>query len=99
MSAEMELLKEINQRAIRVESRMVQLGDFVGANLRTKMRVDVHSDDQGTWVEVDAVDVSMSRIHTALREARVHEGSIPIRFDGNDIGMIFPHNIPQKGES
>lgn len=91
------LLKQINDRAIRIESRMVKLGDHVGSNLRTKMRVGVHSDDLGTWVEVDAVDVSMSRIHTALREAHVHEGQIPIRFEGKDIGLIFPRNIPRKG--
>jgi hypothetical protein len=97
MSAELTELKEIKQRVARMESRMVQLGDHVGANLRTKMRVDVHTDDHGTWVDVDAVDVSLSRIHTALREAGVHEGQIPINLNGVMIAMLYPHNVPQKG--
>lgn len=97
MSAEMALLKEINQRAARMESRMVQLGDHVGANLRTKMRVDVRRDGPEVWVDVDAVDVSLSRIHTALREAGVHEGEIAVRHKNVAIAMIFPAAIPQKG--
>jgi hypothetical protein len=99
MSAEMDLLNEINQRAIRVESRMVQLGDYVGANLRTKMRVDVRDDRGEVWVEVDAVDVSMSRIHTALREASVHAGVIPVLFNGKTIATVYPDQFPQKGSA
>lgn len=100
MSAEMELLKEINQRAARMESRMVQLGDHVGANLRTKMRTEVIRSDgaQPQWyVKVDAVDVSLSRIHTALREAGVHSGEVQIYLNDACIAVIFPAAIPQKG--
>jgi hypothetical protein len=75
ISDEMELLREVNQRATRIESRMVQLGDYVGANLRTKMRVHVERDDTGVWVEIDALDVSLSRIVTSLREQGIRKGS------------------------
>lgn len=98
MATEMEILLEINQRATRLESRMVQLGDHVGANLRTKMRVDVQREGGRVWVDVDAVDVSLSRIHTALREASVHTGEVEIMLGGVVIATIFPHNVPQKGQ-
>jgi hypothetical protein len=100
MSAEMEKLIEINQRVARMESRMVQLGDHVGANLRTKMRTEVVKEaGRGPHVEVDAADVSLSRIHTALREAAVHSGEIPIYLNGVEIAVIYPANIPQKGST
>jgi hypothetical protein len=77
---------------------VVQLGDHVGANLRTKMRVDVIKEPgKGPRVDVDAVDVSMSRIHTSLREAGVHVGEIPIYLNGVEIAVIYPANVPQKG--
>lgn len=97
MGAELDLLKEINQRAVRLESRMVQLGDYVGANLRSKMRVDVRRDGPEVWVDVDAVDVSLSRIHTALREAGVHEGEICVRHNNVAIAVVYPEAFPQKG--
>jgi hypothetical protein len=88
ISDEMELLREVNQRATRIESRMVQLGDYVGANLRTKMRVHVERDDTGVWVEIDALDVSLSRIVTSLREQGIRKGWIAVNLNGRQITRI-----------
>lgn len=62
--------KEMLDRVIRIESRMVQLGDFVGANLRTKQRITIHEYATGTAVEIDALDVSLARIYTELSQHR-----------------------------
>ncbi|WP_168788034.1 hypothetical protein [Paraburkholderia aromaticivorans] len=87
MKSQQDLRCEINQCAIRMESRVVQLGDHVGANLRTKMRTDVHEGANGIWVDVDACDVSISRIRTALREAGIKEKQVPVRPNGKTIAI------------
>lgn len=90
---EMKLLREVNQRTTRLESRMVQLGDYVGANLCTKMRVHVERNDTGVWVEIDALDVSLSRIVTSLREQGIRKGWIAVELNGRQITRIDLGNI------
>lgn len=89
----MKLLREVNQRTTRTESRMVQLGDHVGANLRLRMRTDVKRDGKSVWVEVDALDVSISRIVTALQERGIREGQISVALNGRQIMIIDLANI------
>lgn len=100
MSTELEKLDEINMRMIRTESRLVQLGDYVGANLRTKMRVEVrfNGGDPVPYVVVDALDVSASRIVTALREAGVRSGDVLVYLDGKVIATVYPAAVPQWGD-
>jgi hypothetical protein len=89
MRTDKDRLDEINQRATRLESRLVQLGDYVGANLRTRMRIVVRSDGQDTWVDVDAFDVSISRIVTTLREQGIQKGMlVPVRLMGQLIATV-----------
>jgi len=87
---ELALLQEINQRVTRTESRMVQLGDFVGTNLRVRMRVAVRKQEGAVWVEVDALDTSISRIYTELREHGIAGMAVPVRLDGKDIATVYP---------
>jgi hypothetical protein len=61
-----ELLAEVLQRSIRMETRMVQLGDHVGANLREKQRIEVEPTKESVVVYIDAMDVSLSRIATEI---------------------------------
>lgn len=71
MKTDSQLIHEIADRVTRVESRVVQLGDHVGANLRTKQRIEVvRSNYVGDppRIEVDALDVSLSRILAELRQ-------------------------------
>lgn len=82
------LLHEINQRVTRTESRIVQLGDFVGANLRAKQKIEVREEVDGWVVEIDALDVSLSRIASALRDARRLYGIYPIYFNKQTVGTI-----------
>lgn len=57
-----EVLGEILDRVVRTETRVVQLGDHVGANLRSKQRIDVEPTRESVVVYIDALDVSLSRI-------------------------------------
>lgn len=59
------LLHELRDRAVRTESRIVKLGDHVGANLRTTQRITLTP--QG--VEIDSLDVSVSRILSEIEKA------------------------------
>ncbi|WP_433704423.1 hypothetical protein [Paraburkholderia sacchari] len=89
MKIEQEKLNEINQRVTRLESRLVQLGDHVGANLRTKMRIVLHKDEHGVWVDVDALDVSMSRILNELQRLGVEKDThLPVKCNGGTIGSV-----------
>ncbi|BDD92411.1 hypothetical protein PanNE5_18510 [Pandoraea sp. NE5] len=90
MTTELEILQEVRDRVVRTESRMVQLGDFVGTNLRVRMHIEVRDVDGDVWVDVDALDVSVSRIYTALEQAGVHGIAVPVRRNGRDIAMVYP---------
>lgn len=83
-------LCEILDRTKRTECRMVQLGDHVGANLRTKLHIDVKKDEHDTWVEVDALDVSISRIIAELKRLGIKKGThLPVRLNGGTIATVF----------
>ncbi|CAN7461849.1 hypothetical protein LJR130_003039 [Variovorax sp. LjRoot130] len=83
-----QIATEIRDRVVRLETRIVQLGDYVGANLRTKQRITIvpansHSPPGAVRVEIDAMDVSVSRILTELRQHGVKEGGpIDVFCDG-----------------
>ncbi|WP_434717192.1 hypothetical protein P5X00_40065 (plasmid) [Paraburkholderia sp. A2RO-4L] len=91
-SAEMKLLRELNQRTTRLESRMVQLGDHVGANLRLKMRIEVcRPGDAGCapYVEIDALDVSISRVTTVLQDMGIDE-AIDVYLKNKRVATVYP---------
>ena len=88
--------KEINElldRTRRLESRMVQLGDHVGANLRSKQRIDVHDAAGSPYVTIDALDVSVSRIVTELAQHNVRHGKVDVFLDGRAVFSIYLGNI------
>lgn len=81
-------LKEIRDRIVRLESRMVQLGDHVGANLRTKQKIEIHPADTGVWVDIDSLDVSLSRIVTELQQRGLETKGVVIRLHGADVAAL-----------
>jgi type VI protein secretion system component Hcp len=87
----MTLLREVNQRTTRLESRMVQLGDYVGANLRTRMRIEVcRPKDAGRpYIEIDALDVSISRIVSVLQEMNITE-DVDVYLNKVRVATIYP---------
>lgn len=80
--------EETLQRLTRIETRIVQLGDHVGVNLRSKQRVVIHDDITGVWVEVDALDVSLSRIITELEKAGAGPGRVPVAYRGHPVASV-----------
>lgn len=65
-----EAMLELLERNRRIETRLVQLGDHVGANLREKQRITIIG--MGTpnlMVEVDSAEVSIARILVELDDA------------------------------
>lgn len=77
-------MKELLDRTRRLESRMVQLGDFVGANLRSKQRIEVRlrQPSETAYVVIDALDVSVSRIVTELWQHGVRHGLVDVILGG-----------------
>ena len=60
----------ILQRSVRTESRLVTLADHLGVELRQAPRVHVDWDKSGgayIYTHIDALDVSLSRIITAVQ--------------------------------
>jgi hypothetical protein len=85
------LLKELRERTVRLESRVVQLGDHVGSNLRERMRMEVKKDGQGdVFVEIDALDVALSRVLVTLREHGYKSGEVPVLLNGQRVATVFP---------
>ena len=80
--------EETLQRLTRIETRIVQLGDHVGVNLRSKQRVVIHDDATGVWVEIDALDVSLSRINTELEKFGAKPGRIPVAYRGRPAAFV-----------
>jgi hypothetical protein len=92
--------KETLERVIRLESRMVQLGDHVGANLRTKQRIDIRASDTAACrisITIDSLDVSLSRIYQevnlfyqsnpAFKEWCIH--SVPVFWKGKQVMQVY----------
>jgi len=95
------LEQELKDRLVRIESRMVQLGDYVGANLRTKQRINIVQSASGVAIEIDAMDVSMSRIYAELAHTTWANGPptqpIPVYHKGRMALMIYPERVPAGG--
>lgn len=90
MTHQLEIdLKEIKERATRIESRVVQLGDHVGANLRLKLRIQPMKDAEtgARMVSVDCFDVSISRILSELQEWGWH-GDVQVKIQGERIATL-----------
>lgn len=89
-----ERLDEVKDRLVRMESRMVQLGDHVGANLRVREKIDVKKDAQGdAFVEIDTPEQSLSRIVRIMRERGIKTGEVPLLIDGVRVAVIYPARI------
>jgi hypothetical protein len=98
-----EKVQKILERVVRTESRVVQLGDHVGANLRQQQRIEIHNVGSNLWqVEIDAMDVSLSRIVSELRRRQIRAHAVGVWLEGQLVATVYPeaiHNIPvPKGQ-
>lgn len=98
MKTDSQLIQEVADRVTRIESRVVQLGDHVGANLRTKQRIEIVPNVYGDppYIEVDALDVSLSRILAELRQNASAFALYPIdiRHKGQRIATLLAPRDP-----
>lgn len=84
-------VQEILDRVVRTESRVVQLGDHVGANLRHKMRIELHNVSGNVWqVEIDALDVSLSRIVAELQRHQIEAQAVGVWLEGRLVATVYP---------
>lgn len=84
-------VQEILDRVIRTESRVVQLGDHVGANLRQKQRIEIHNVAGNVWqVEIDALDVSLSRIVAELQRNQIEVQAVGVWLEGRLVATVYP---------
>lgn len=90
MNNDHDTLQEVLQRTTRIESRIVQLGDHVGANLRSKQRIEVKYSTNGmARVEIDAMDVSLSRIAAELKN-HGFDAPASVWHDGRLVATLYP---------
>lgn len=83
--------QEVLDRVIRIESRVVQLGDHVGANLRTKQRIEIDWAGEYPTVEIDSLDVSLSRIYAQLSQAkRPITGVVHVYHNNKRVMTVYP---------
>lgn len=83
-----QTLREILDRVTRLESRLVQLGDYVGANLRSKQKIEIVDDH----VEIDALDVSVSRILAEIRQRRPGmRGAVSVFHQSRRVMSLWVH--------
>lgn len=96
MKSDHELIIEIADRVTRTESRVVQLGDHVGANLRHKQRIEIFRGTGAPRVEIDALDVSISRI---ISELKRYEVSSPtgVWLEGRLVATVYPKPLGSSG--
>jgi len=83
-----KMLRDMRDRLVRVESRVVQLGDYVGANLRTKARVEIRFDGDECVVEIDTMDMSVGRIFTTFQQERVQVDRATLVCNGTRLGVL-----------
>jgi hypothetical protein len=93
MGTDTTLLMDIRDRMVRVESRLVQLGDFVGANLRSRQKIDVVPPENGSDVvstTVDSLDVSIARIYAEMATAGFIDVEADVFVDGAHVATLYP---------
>ena len=93
MSTAEQIAKETLERVTRLESRIVQLGDHVGANLRSKQKIDIYrSALDEPIVRIDSLDVSVSRILTELRQAGAHAHQVHVYHGDRLVFTLYPNH-------
>lgn len=95
-----QIARETLERVTRLESRMVQLGDHVGANLRTKQRIEIvrlPDFPNRPYVRIDSLDVSISRILTELRQANLRVREIDVYIGEMEQHVITLYPPTSKG--
>lgn len=85
-----DLVREIRDRVSRTETRIVVLGDHVGADLRSSKRVTIkmHPRTAEPWVDLTSMDVSLSGIINELASTGEFLGDVCVMHKGVHVATI-----------
>lgn len=98
MNHETELLMELRSRAIRTESRLVQLGNFLGASLAEKTPITITPFQGHVHIAIEALDISVSRIYTELlgQGVTIPEDGAQVYLHGVHVFTVNPVPLTHK---
>jgi hypothetical protein len=83
-----DMLGEIRDRTVRMESRLVQLGDHVGANLRQKQEIRIYQQGEVWFAEIDALDMSLARVFAMFQQQKVRAASAVLMCKGKRVALL-----------
>jgi hypothetical protein len=83
-------MSEILDRVIRIETRLMKLGDVLGVNLRSKDKITVtHVHGKEYDVEISALDVSISAIISACKEQGISGILVNVHYGDDQIADVW----------
>lgn len=90
------ILKEIQQRVTRIESRICRLGDALDVPLRSTSKglKLISAGPTAATVEAPALDVALSEIVRFLTELGIQGKVVSIKYQGAVIATIYPKEQP-----
>lgn len=89
MTKDYEILQQILQRVVRIETRMIQLGDKLGVNLKGGgAPVPVYNIEAKT-VDIGAVDTALSSIINCAYTAGVREDWVEVFYRDERVGEVY----------
>jgi len=89
MTKDYEILQQILQRVVRIETRMIQLGDKLGVNLKGGGAPVPVYDEANNSIVIGAVDTALSSIINCAYTAGVRENWVDIMYKGDRLGETW----------
>ncbi len=78
-------LAEVNQRAIRIETKLTRLGQQLGVSVEDDQRV--HVDTLTHTVQIDTLDVAFTTVINSARREGLH-GDVEVLYLGKMIARV-----------
>ncbi len=86
-----DMLAELRQRVVRIESRICRLGDHIGANLSDTVKqvriADI--DDTEVAVYLPALDIALSALLNLLKEKGKAGKIATVWFDSRQVAQFY----------
>ena len=90
MSSDSQVLRELRDRMVRVESRLVAVADALGIEVRRTPKIGLECDIPGVvgFVWVDGLDVSLGQVISTCHEQRMSGILVDIYRNGRKVGSV-----------
>lgn len=82
-----EVLNEVRQRVVRLETRLVVLAKGMGVDLSDQDYVEVNADD--FTVDLLALDVSMSSVLNKCRRLNLHGKTVRVFYKNEPLAELY----------